>query len=339
MNVRNKNPKGRGIFKVSNTLDNRSNPSYPSTASGGVFETNKKGVWALSYTAKIILTLVVTALLLLMVRELGHSMTQGYNKQLCKESVILNSKIKMPVVGATHFDIDCPTRYVTIDTDDVISEIWKEKESKDSVLCKGKIDDELKGTRKGVKTDSEESLSCFKENINERIANLLYDCWDQFGRGRLNIFSETSQERNCVICSRIEFTDKAKEALNRVDDEELQFDNYLRNHRPLLHEISYYEFLMDELDAVYSPYYEYYPEEVYAVVYRIKYSSKIKEIAGQAVNLVYCSGKWGLSFLGADPCDINSWAKDQLTSGELEVSTVNEFLPYSEIKDRCDLLK
>lgn len=292
---------------------------------------NKKGVWALSYTGTIIIGLVFTAVALLLVRQLGVAMYSGYDKQLCKQSVILNSKIKTPVVGTAHFDVNCPSRYITIDTDEIITEAAEGKERKQDVLCRGK--------RKGVDIDSEESLKCFKEYTNAVIANLLFDCWDQFGIGKLQVFSETSQERNCVICSRIEFTDKAKEALNKVDDDELGFDRYLRTHNPSLHDISYYQFLMDELDSINPPYYEYYPEETYGIVYRIKYSSKIKEIAGKAVNLVYCSGKWVLSFIGADPCDTNNWAKDQLASGELEISTVNEFLPYSEIKDACDILR
>lgn len=292
---------------------------------------NKNGVWALSYTGKIIIGLVFTVVALLFVRQLGVSMHSGYSKQLCKQSVVLNSQIKTPFVGTTQFDINCPTRYVTIDTDETITESAEGKEQKEDVLCRGK--------RKGVNINSEESIECFKKNTNEVIANLLFDCWDQFGIGKLQVFSETSQERNCVICSRIEFTDKAKEALNKVDNEELEFDHYLRTNKPALRDISYYEFIMDELDSVNLPYYEYYPEETYGIIYRIKYSSKIKEIAGKAVNLAYCSGKWVLSFIGADPCDSNNWAKDQLASGELEVSVVNEFLPYSEIKDVCDILK
>lgn len=292
----------------------------------------KKGVWALSYTGKLILGLVFTALALIMVREMGIAMNKGYDKQICKQSVVLNSKVRMPVAGTTQFEIGCPTRYITIGTDYTTTETEKGGEIKEKVICKGK--------RKGV-SDTEESKECFKEHTNKVIANLLYDCWDQFGRGRLKVFSETSQDRNCVICSRIEFTEEAKEIINSVDNHELEFDYYLRNNTPSLHKISYHDFLMDELDAT-DPslyYFEYYPEEVYAAVYRIKYSSKIKEIAGKAVNLAYCSGKWVFSFIGAEPCDESNWAEHQLAEGDLQVSTVNEFLPYNEVKNICDALK
>jgi len=271
---------------------------------------NKKGTWALSYTGKIIIALVFTALGLFFVKELGGAMHSGYDKQLCKQSVILNSRIKTPGIGTAHFDVNCPTRYVTIDTDEIITETTRSGERKENVYCRGK--------KKGVDVDSEESLECFNEFTNKVIANLLYDCWDQFGMGRLEVFSEKTQDRQCVICSRIEFSDNAKKALKGASStlylEEL--NDYLKNNKPLLHDISYHQFLMDGQDIV-DPYYGYHTDQTQGIIYRIEYPSKIKEVVGKVRDIII----------------------DDTSGDEQTAATINKMLPYEEIKDKCDILK
>lgn len=47
-----------------------------------------------------------------------------------------------------------------------------------------------------------------KEVIKKKIADAMYDCWDEFGRGRLDLFSDDNVY--CVICHKITFDKNIK---------------------------------------------------------------------------------------------------------------------------------
>jgi hypothetical protein len=96
-------------------------------------------------------------------------------------------------------DIDCPTQEVVI----------KEKLSTDSGQTKAKA----------------------------QIARAMYDCWDEFGEGKYELFeSKPGTEVYCAICHHITFTDNNTEITG--------FVNYLEeNTIPTSTEVSYYEYL------------------------------------------------------------------------------------------------
>ncbi|MCX6709846.1 MAG: hypothetical protein NTV63_02720 [Candidatus Woesearchaeota archaeon] len=56
------------------------------------------------------------------------------------------------------------------------------------------------------------SLPSSKSNseIEKTIANEMYECWDNFGQGKLELF-DTRNEKFCVICSSIKFSGAQKE--------------------------------------------------------------------------------------------------------------------------------
>jgi hypothetical protein len=75
------------------------------------------------------------------------------------------------------------------------------------------------------------------EKIKAAVANKMYDCWDNFGKGKLNIFpsERLADEIFCVVCSSISF-EKKGETVNG-------FMQYLvDNNAPLVSQSYYYDF-------------------------------------------------------------------------------------------------
>jgi Ca2+/Na+ antiporter len=71
----------------------------------------------------------------------------------------------------------------------------------------------------------------------KQIASAMYDCWDQFGEGKLELFeSKTGTEMYCVMCHHITFKQKDKEIKGFVD--------YLSDNTiPGSSEVTYTEYL------------------------------------------------------------------------------------------------
>jgi hypothetical protein len=70
------------------------------------------------------------------------------------------------------------------------------------------------------------------ENAKKQLATEMYDCWDKFGQGKLTLFDR--DDIYCVICSRIDFDDKAKLE---------NFAQYLNEQQIPGKEITYLEYL------------------------------------------------------------------------------------------------
>ena len=74
------------------------------------------------------------------------------------------------------------------------------------------------------------------ENIaKKKMADAMYDCWDQFGRGKLELFSDDSVY--CTICHRTTFDKDIKVS---------GFTKYLADNNPSRGKISYLQFLTTE---------------------------------------------------------------------------------------------
>ena len=74
-----------------------------------------------------------------------------------------------------------------------------------------------------------------EEIVKKKIADAMADCWDQFGKGKLELFSDDSVY--CSICHRITF------------NKEIQikgFTGYLANNNPSGQKISYLQYLTTE---------------------------------------------------------------------------------------------
>lgn len=69
----------------------------------------------------------------------------------------------------------------------------------------------------------------------KKVADAMYDCWDQFGRGKLELFSDDNVY--CHICHRVTFGEEVK-----VD----RFMEYLASNKVPAQKVSYLQFLTTE---------------------------------------------------------------------------------------------
>ncbi len=79
------------------------------------------------------------------------------------------------------------------------------------------------------------TLSGDKESLKKQIADELYRCWDNYGRGELELFYNKGTKRYCSICSHIVF-----------ENEELYLENfttYLVETKTPKGDMYYYDFL------------------------------------------------------------------------------------------------
>jgi len=74
-----------------------------------------------------------------------------------------------------------------------------------------------------------------EDAVKKKLADAMYDCWDQFGRGKLELFLDDSVY--CAICHRITFGDDAKIS---------GFKEYLATNNAPGQKISYLQFLTTE---------------------------------------------------------------------------------------------
>ena len=76
-----------------------------------------------------------------------------------------------------------------------------------------------------------------KTKINKQLAEDMYDCWDMYGEGKLDFFSDWDSwlsDTYCIVCNEIEVDKKIDTTLD-IDD----FEEYLSNHNPPFHEETY----------------------------------------------------------------------------------------------------
>lgn len=282
---------------------------------------SKKGIeWGMSLTSMIILALAFTAVGLLLIKELSHTMIVGYDKQGCKASVVYNAKFRIPIVEREELTVDCPTRYVTITPEEIITEA-RDHTVKEKIKC-GNL-------------GNEEEKKCFLKEVNKQIADLIFDCWDQFAAGQIPVFSKYESDRQCIICSRVEFTQEVRNKFQDVGDQEVSWayppeqgekdyplNEYMRNHKPLTHDISYYEFSLDKTDAlkgVEGEYYDYDFVKPRAAVFVALNQNQIKSLFKGALEKV--------KSLFVD------------TEGhEYEYVNTLEWVPYDEVVKKCDVL-
>ena len=123
------------------------------------------------------------------------------SKEVCKQSVQLKATTKLSITPETEF-VDIPLRCST-----------------DYKFIKSKKD---------------------LENVKKLIANDMYDCWDQFGKGEIDFLfhRDFSGETYCFLCSKIVGTDPALK-----DMEITGLGDYLLKEKPLGSGMTYAEFL------------------------------------------------------------------------------------------------
>jgi hypothetical protein len=89
-----------------------------------------------------------------------------------------------------------------------------------------------------IKVDSSK-----QEKAREGIATAMYDCFDKFGAGELNLFDTIrgSTDNYCIVCSKITFTDKAEGITG--------FADYLTTEQIPGKKETYYEFFKGEASS------------------------------------------------------------------------------------------
>ncbi|MDO8480569.1 MAG: hypothetical protein Q7S65_02000 [Nanoarchaeota archaeon] len=257
-----------------------------------------------------------------LVKKIQIGTEKGYEKSLCKQSVLLNSKVRLPVAKAETADLSCPTRYITFNKTEFFIES-QSSEIKQKVKCGDLFS----------KSDKE----CYLTEANKMISSLLFDCWDQFAAGRVQVLDVWTEKPQCVLCARVAFskevqadfglgsTDLLMSPYSNTDPKkDFTLDTYLRTHTPPLHTLSYYEFLLDPTDAMKPPTYDYSLDKPYAIVF-----SAINEKQSQ----VLADDVW--EFINGGGLGLTA------ESGGEETTYVNilEFKPYDQVAERCATLQ
>ncbi len=272
----------------------------------------KKAMWSLAMTASLILALIFTGIGVTMVKNIGERAKTGFDKGICKESVIWNAKYRLPYEEGEQFQINCPTRYVKIGLDKITVET---AESEQYIIPMKGI-----GDLKDIKSKEK-----FFAIVNPFIADLNFDCWDQFAAGQLAVFNKYDKDSQCLICSRIEFSKDVIDALGKSwysGTSDYSLEEYMVTHTPRSHDIRYVEFLMDPVDVFRRPPYEYMVSEPMAVVFTALNSRTFYTAIGE----LYDAGKKYILRDSSQP------------EGQDEFVNKLDFIPYNQIKDQCKVL-
>ncbi|MEK6907584.1 MAG: DUF6861 domain-containing protein [Nanoarchaeota archaeon] len=89
-----------------------------------------------------------------------------------------------------------------------------------------------------------------KNKIYEQLAKNMYECWDQYGRGEVDFYSDLdfgSKDTYCRICSEITVDESLKNKLRPVDIDD--FEIWLSNHNPPNNIQTYAEFFTKTKEA------------------------------------------------------------------------------------------
>jgi len=270
----------------------------------------------------LILALIFTGVGIQIIKRVSKEVSYGFDKGLCKESVIMNSKFRLPFEEGEQFELQCPTRYVKIGLDMITFETAA---SKYEIPLRGISD-----------LDDRESTNRFFDIVNPIIADLIFDCWDQFAAGQLPVLSkwEDESQRQCIICSRISFSEEVQASLGgdywTGMETETSLEEYMATHAPKAvlaggeagqRKITYLEFTLDPLDAFARLPYEYSVSEPMAVVFSALNEYQLDALIGDM---------WeGMKGLIEDPRQ----------SGGPSFANKLDFVPYNEVKNECDILR
>ena len=288
-----------------------------------------KKAMAASMLSMLILSLVFTGIGVTLVKKIDDGTSKHYDKQLCKQSVIMNSNWRIPISKIERHDLDCPTRYVTFNKKNVVIESRNFKDTQ-----------KIKCGNLGNRKDQE----CYLKEANRIISKLLFDCWDQFAAGRIEVLDAWDEKRQCVLCSRFEFSEEVQEAFkDTIGDLKVQhsefgqssnsdnfpLDNYMHANKPKLHKISYHDYIMDPVDVFRTPFYDYNLVEPYAIVFKA-----INEEQGKILS----EGIW--ESIKSTDFVLNPFYEKKKDYQEEEPEFINimDLIKYDEVAGQCDSL-
>jgi len=145
--------------------------------------------------------------------------------------------------------------------------------------------------------DSEEEI------IMEKLADAMYNCFDQFHRGTLNLFSDDyKKEKHCAVCHVIEFKEKGKKITSK------RFNGYIKTHKIPTGEMTYRDFFLghstydEDKEIEYeAELFDINTEMDYATVFvygKEGYWSKWEATAGGAIGVSTLLGLVAIPFVG-----------------------------------------
>jgi hypothetical protein len=239
----------------------------------------KKAEISTSTMIGMLALIVILVVMISMSLQISENADRGYNNELCRTSVVANSKLNTPLFGDGTWPIQCPTRYHFFDMEGFVEESGDYKQQVVYTTKRSKVtsdnseyyncmnDNSIK--REGKLTKDE---VCVLRNINMIIAKRHAECWEQFGRGELALFDRLNTERQCVICSVFDFSEKLENKMgeyysSEILDEKNTLDYMMRTKGPRGRDITYYELSEDPLDVFDQPYYDYAFSESYVSVF------------------------------------------------------------------------
>lgn len=174
---------------------------------------NKRGL-ARNQIMLWVIALLVLVIVIIWVYQLYPWTEKLLTKETCKQSVQMRSSEFMRVVKILRPSLQCQTEYPII-----------------------------------KKTNEQE--------IKRDVADLMFDCWDMLGAGRNDflgigsIAEALGGKHDCLICSKISFSDKLKK-----DAKELDLSNYLKENKITNTEITYHDFFTNQEGVIYPVDYE-----------------------------------------------------------------------------------
>ncbi|MBU2634199.1 MAG: hypothetical protein KJ674_03055 [Nanoarchaeota archaeon] len=127
--------------------------------------------------------------------------------------------------------------------------------SGDKAACKNWVNTQASLKVAGIKladlkspciTSEETIKDSDKNKIYEQLAGSMYDCWDMYGKGKVDFYSDwvwLGKDKHCMVCSEISIDEKVtkKRPSINIDD----FEMYLSNHNPPNHGETYAEFFLN----------------------------------------------------------------------------------------------
>ena len=142
----------------------------------------RKGLSAMSSIMTLIILLVILFLLSMLVSTIMNIINESVENNSCKQSVTEYAAIKKAEFKIIDFEIDCPTK--RFDGLDEKNHFPK--------------------------------LGGSHEELKKQIADEMYYCWDNYGRGELDLFVDKDQ-KFCAYCSYIEFEEEEILLYNFLD--------------------------------------------------------------------------------------------------------------------------
>lgn len=246
--------------------------------------------------AKTLVTIIIVLISLIAVLSvMGYIFislkARGYDRATCMMSVIANSKWRMPVSDQELWAVDCPTVYIRFVEDGYTQEIGNNDPVKVPFKYEGK-DVTLRDCKMDGRYTTYEKCR-YLEKVNEVIASEIWACWEQYGAGKLSVFSSYETASQCAVCAVIEFDPEVQSRFGEnsysgdiLPDEE-SLNGYMHSNSPGGRDITYYDFVQDPLDHyVGGEYYDYSFGRSYALVFAAHNEHYLKGLLSDALSFI-----------------------------------------------------